>query len=121
MKLQGKPCLLICDVFKVQWTDVVKYVKKSNRKMVPVPNNWTNYFLPLDMTVNESSKSFLRQEVQSWYLQVIVKQMEAGKRSDEIKVDVRVSVVKPLQAKWIVKFYDYVKVKPQFVKNAWKE
>lgn len=73
------------------------------------------------MTVNESSKSFLRQEVQSWYLQVIVKQMEAGKRSDEIKVDVRISVVKPLQAKWIVKFYDYVKVKPQFVKNAWKE
>ena len=42
---------------------------------------------------------FLRQNARSWYSQEIVNQMEAGKQSDEIKVDVRVSVVKPLHAK----------------------
>lgn len=31
MNLQGKPWLLICNVFKVQWTDAVKDVKKFNR------------------------------------------------------------------------------------------
>ena len=89
--------------------------------MVPVPNNWTNYFQPLDLTVNKSSKDFLRKQAQSWYSQEIVKQMEAGKRSDEIKVDVRVSVVKPLHAKWIVQYYDYARGKPQLIINGWKE
>ena len=89
--------------------------------MVSVPSNWTNCFQPLDLTVNKSGKDFLRKEAQSWYSQEIVKQMEAGKRSDQIKVDDRVSVVKPLHAKWIVKHYDYARTKPQLVINVWKE
>ena len=105
LRVSDKPWLLICNVFKGQWTDAVKdVVKESNGKMVLVPNNWINYFQPLDLTVNKSSKDFLRQEAQSWYSQEIVKQMEAGKRPGEIKVDVRISVVKPLHAKWIVKY-----------------
>ena len=91
IKCLNKLWLLICDVFKGQWTETVKnVVKESNGKMVSVPNNWTNYFQPLDLTVNKSSKDFLRKEAQSWYSQEIVKQMEARKRSDQIKVDVRV-------------------------------
>ena len=122
LNVPNKPWLLICDVFKGQWTEAVKnVVKKSNGKMVSVPNNWTNYFQPLDLTVNKSSKDFLRKEAQSWYSQKIVKQMEAGKCSDQIKVDVRVSVVKPLHAKWIVKYYDYARTKPQLIINGWKE
>jgi len=122
LKAPNKPWLLICDVFKGQWTDAVKeVVKASNGKMVAVPNNWTNYFQPLDLTVNKSSKDFLRNEAQSWYSQEIVKQMEAGKRSDQIKVDVRISVVKPLHAKWVVKYYDYARNNPQIIINGWKE
>ena len=67
--------------------------------MLPVPSNWTNCFHRLDLNVSKSSKYFLRQNAKSWYSQEIVHQMEAGKQSDEIKVDVRVSVVKPLHAK----------------------
>ena len=89
--------------------------------MVSVPTNWTNYFQPLDLTVNKSSKDFLRKEPQSWYSQEILKQMEAGKRSDQIKVDVHVSVVKPLHATWIVKYCDYARTKPQLIINGWKE
>ena len=113
--------MLIC-VFKGQWTETVQNVlKESKGKMVSVPNNWTNYFQPLDLTVNKSSIDFLRKEAQSWYSQEIFKQMEAGKRSDQIKVDVRVSVVKPLHAKWIVNYYDYARTKPQLIINGWKE
>ena len=122
LNVPNKPWLLTCNVFKVQWTEAVKnVVKESNRKMVSVPNNWTNYFQPLDLTVNRSSKDVLRKEAQSLYSQEIVKQMEARKRSDQIKVDVRVSVVKPLDAKWIVKYYDYARTKPQLIINGWKE
>ena len=122
LNVSNKPWLLICDVFKGQWTEAAKnVVKESNGKMVSVPNNWTNYFQPLDLTVNKSSKDFLRKEAESWYSQEIVKQMEAGKRSDEIKVDVRVSEVKPLHAKWIVKYYDYARTTSQLIINGWKE
>ena len=91
----NKPWLLICDVLKGQWTEAVKnVVEESKGKMVSVPNNWTNYFQPLDHTVNNSSKYFLRKEAQSWYSQEIVKQqsivawmsrnslLEAGAKSE---------------------------------------
>ena len=114
LNIQNKPWLLICDVFKGQWTDTAKdAVKKSNGKMVPVPNNCTTYFQPLDLTVIKSSKHFVCQVAQSWYSQKIFKRMEMGKRSNEIKVDVYVPVVKSLHMKWIVKFYDYVNGDPQ--------
>ena len=120
LNVPNKPWLLIYDVFKGQWTEAVKnVVKESNGKMVSVPNNWTNYFQPLDLNVNKSSRDFLRKEAQSRYSQEIVKQMEDGKRSDQIKVDVRVSVVKPLHAKWILKYY--ARTKPQLIISGWKE
>ena len=99
------PWLLVSDVFKGQWTEAVKsVVKESNGKMVPVPNNWINYFQPLDLTVNKSSKDFLRNEAQNWYSQEIMKQMQVGKLSNQIKVNVRISVFKPLHAKLIAKY-----------------
>lgn len=122
LKVPNKPWLLICDVFKGQWTDAVKkVVKASNGKMVAVPNNWTNYFQPLDLTVNKSSKDFLRDEAQAWYSNEIAKQMSEGKRTDQIKVDVRLSVVKPLHAKWITKYYDYARNHPEIIINGWKK
>ena len=50
-----------------------------------------------------------------------MKQMESGKRSIQIKVDVRISVVKLLHAKWIVKCYHYARSKHEFTMNGWKE
>ena len=89
--------------------------------MVSVPNNWTSYYQPLDLTVNKSCKDFIRQEAQKWYADEISKQMAQGKRSYEIKVDVRLSVSKPLHVKWTVKFYDYIKSKPEIACNGWRK
>ena len=36
-------------------------------------------------------------------------------------VDIQFSVIKPLHAKWIVKFYDYIKSKPEIVCNGWRK
>ena len=60
LNIPNKPWLLICDVFKDQWTEAVKnVVKESNGKMVSVPNNWTNYFQPLDLIINVSMLKLL--------------------------------------------------------------
>ena len=47
--------------------------------------------------------------------------MKQGKRSHEVSLDVRLSVVKPLHAKWAVKFYDYIRSKPAIVINGWRK
>ena len=52
--------------------------------------------------VSERKQDFLRHKAQNWYPQEIVQQMEARKWSQEIKIDVRFSAVKPLHIKWIV-------------------
>ena len=63
-----KKWLLIADVFKGQWADKLKksLIEKHHGKMVPVPHNMTNYFQPLDLTVNQSCKLFLRDKAQIW-------------------------------------------------------
>ena len=118
----SSPWLLISDIFKGQWTDHVKeIVRQSNGKMVSVPNNWTRNYQPLDLTINKSWKDFLWKEAQKWYSDQISKQMPKWKNSHEIKVDVALSTIKPLLAKWVVKFYDYIKPKPEIVCNGWQK
>ena len=51
----------------------------------------------------------------------IIEQVQSGERAREIKVDVRLSAVKPLHAKWVVQFYDYIRSKPDIVINGWKK
>ena len=82
--------------------------------MVPVPSNWTKYYQTLDLTVNKSCI-----EAQSCYSNEINKHMLQGKNSHENNIDFRVTIVKPVHAKWIVKFYDYIKYKSDTAKNVW--
>ena len=47
-----KEWILSLDVFKGQWSELVKKLVLDNHgKMVPVPNNMKSYFQPLDLRV----------------------------------------------------------------------
>ena len=89
--------------------------------MVSVPNNWTSYFQPLDISVNKPCKDFIRNEAQTWYSAKIVEQLNAGKLSHQVKFKTLISIVKPLHAKWVTKWYDYVRSNPEIVRNGWKK
>ena len=94
------PWLLLADVFKAQWTDdVKKLVSESNGKMVPIPNNMTHKFQPLDLTINRTCKAFLRKQAQKWYADEVSRQMLNGITPESVKVDVRINILKPLHAK----------------------
>ena len=71
-----------------------------------MPYQTNNIFQPLDLSVNRSCKSILRREAQPWYSLQIEKQIKEGKKAHDINVDTRISIMKPLHAKWIVSFYD---------------
>ena len=100
LKLQPtQKALLIWDVFKGQKTDeVLSKLASLNSEVVSVPANMTHFFQPLDLTVNGEAKRFMKDQFTMWYSAEIQKQMEATGNDDDIEVDPRLSVLKPLHA-----------------------
>ena len=95
-------------------------VSSSNGTMVPIPNNLTNEFQPLDLTVNRTCKSYLRTQTQEWLSTQVQAQMQNGIKPENVKVDMRISVLKPLHAKWITSFYDKMQSRSDIIINGWK-
>ena len=101
----NQAALLIIDVFRGQMTDPVVEAPKENKIiLVKIPPNMTHIYQPLDLTVNRSAKAFFKRKFTEWYSQEIHKQLEEGKKIDQVDVVLRLSVLKPLHAKWIIEF-----------------
>ena len=99
--------LIIMDVFKGQTTDAVQnLLKKNNIFFTKVPASMTNLFQPLDPTVNGYAKSYLKKLFTEWFAKQITDGVNSGKDPGSIEVPLQLSILKPLQAKWIIKLYD---------------
>ena len=77
----------------------------------------TNLFQPLDLTVNGAAKAFLKRKYTEWCSGEIAKALEDGMQLDDIDIKLKLSVLKPLQAKWIVELYDHFTSEKA---NGWK-
>lgn len=107
------PALVLFDVFKGQCTDsFLNYLRSNHILYVFVPPNCTDKLQPLDLTINKPAKEYLRHKFQNWYSQQVVQQLENG--IDE-PVDLRLSILKPLNAGWLVDMYQYLKDHPEFI------
>ena len=60
-------------------------------------------FQPLDLTVNKFAKNM---KFSPWFSRKISLRLENGVELDDIEVDNRLSVLKPLHAKWLVELYN---------------
>ena len=90
--------LVILDEFKGQTTSTVLKLMQSNDLMyIIVPPNCTDQLQPLDASVNQAAKQFLRSKFENWYADCIVVQKNTGK--DIEPVDMKLSIVKPIAAK----------------------
>ena len=111
--------LVILDEFKGQTTaKVLNLLQRYNLLYVIVPPNCTDRLQPLDVSVNRAAKQFLRNKFENWYADNIAAQKSSG--SEIEPVDVRLSVVKPMAAKWMIDLYDYFVAHPQIIKNGFK-
>ena len=111
--------LVILDEFKGQTTSRVLNLLQSNDLMyVIVPPNCTDRLQLLDVSVNRSAKQFLRSKFENWYADSIFAQKNTGK--DVEPVDMKLSVVKPIAAKWMIDLYNYLVANPQIIKNGFK-
>lgn len=113
------PALVIFDKFTGQGTEsLLKLLEDNHIHVVMVPANCTDRLQPLDVSVNKPAKTFLRQQFHKWYAEQICQQLQD--KADVTPVDLRLSVVKPLGAQWMIQLYDYMKSKPHIVQNGFR-
>ena len=100
--------LLVWDVFRGQMTDKVKErLTELNIECVYVPANMTHFFQPLDLTVNGCAKQRMRKQFVTYYSSAVKQQLDSGKQLEDIEVDFRLSVLRPLHAKWLVELFNF--------------
>ena len=118
---ENAKALLIFDVFKGQTTSPVNDLLKKGDIAIHVPNNHTNLFQPLDISVNKSAKCFIADKYQDWYAKKVLQQLNRGVAAHDVKVDVKLSIMKPLHAKWIIEMYHYLKRSKQIVISGFRK
>ena len=87
-------------------TETVKQKLSSlNIEVVAVPANMTHFFQPLDLTVNGSAKKYMRKQFITYYTAAVKQQIDRGIQLEDIDVNFRLTVVKPLHAQWMVNMF----------------
>ena len=76
-----------------------------------------------DLTVNREAKKFMKDQFTSWYSAQIQGQLDSGVVLDDVDVDLRLSVLKPIHATWIVSMYNHLSSSEgrQSIAKGWKK
>ena len=101
--------LVIMDVFTGQMTSEVLNLLRDNKILLTnVPPNMTKFYQPLDLTVNGYAKRFMARKFNHWYTEQVSAQLDKGVTIDEIDIKLRLSLLKPLHAGWMVDLYNHM-------------
>ena len=84
---------------------VLKVLEDNNILATKVPPNMTHLFQPLDLTVDTVAKDFTNKKFSEWFSRHISIGLENGRELEDIKIDYRLSVLKPLHETWLISFY----------------
>ena len=88
---------------------VTKFIEEKNCLIVRVLNNMTDQFQPLDLKVKVHAKEFLKVEFEFWYAQQITNQLGGRTSLYYVQVPLKLSVIKPIQVKWLLGIYDHLR------------
>ena len=103
--------MVLFDVFKGQMTAAVHDLLEENNIVYEhIPSGCTDKLQPLYVSVNKSAKCYLREKFSSWYAEEVKQQIDAGKQAAEVQVDMRLSVMKEMSAKWLEGLYDHLEL-----------
>ena len=88
--------LVIMDTFKGQDNNKMrKFYTKNSCEIFIIPHNLTSKFQLLDISVNKVIKSFISDNYNSWLANEVSKQLKAEKAAANVKVSLKLSVIKP--------------------------
>ena len=99
------PALIIMDVFKGQMTCVVRELLNENHILLEkVPANLTYLFQPLVVQGGPNSyvKRFMKKMFTLWYSDQVIRALDEGKDIKDVEISLKLSIVKPLHAKWLI-------------------
>jgi hypothetical protein len=105
--------------FSGQMTDAFfELLEENHLRHVLVPANCTDRLQPLDVSVNKAAKEFLRRQFHDWYAKQICEHLKDGE--PVVPVDLELSTVKPVGAKWMMRLHDYLKAKPEIIVSGFR-
>ena len=99
------------DVFKGQMTCAVRELLNENHILLEkVSVNLTYLFQPLDVQggPNGYVKRFMKKKFTLWYSDQVIRALDEGKDIKDVEISLKLSIVKPLHAKWLIEMYDYI-------------
>jgi len=130
-KAEGLPddqwALCVLDVFKAHQKESVLSLFAHHRiKVVFVPPNCTGVLQPLDISGNGTFKSALKRAFEEWYAGHVATSVEAGNGEGAdaeplVKVDLRLSTLKPLHAAWVVRAWEALRASDSVLRNGWEK
>ena len=93
---------------------------KNFCEIVILPHNLTNKFRSLHVSVTKTAKSFISGKYNSWLSNEVPKQLRAEKAHANVKVSLKLSIIKPLYAKWIIDLYNTLKDDKKMAINGFR-
>uniref|UniRef100_A0A8W8P487 DDE-1 domain-containing protein n=1 Tax=Magallana gigas TaxID=29159 RepID=A0A8W8P487_MAGGI len=109
--------LCIFGVFRAQMSrEFVDDLKTKNIEIVYIPLSTTDKLQPMDFSIQKVVKDEMKQRFQRWYASCISKQLDKGVDIETLKpVDLRLYILKPLGAKWLVETYNDIRSQTEMV------
>ncbi len=86
-----------------------------------VPGGCTPKLQPLDVCGNKKFKDGLKQYFNTHYADVVARELKAGKQPDEIRPDLKLTTLKPLNARWIISSFDELKNAKTLLASGWRD
>ncbi|XP_062604206.1 uncharacterized protein LOC134266007 [Saccostrea cucullata] len=115
-----QPALCIFDVFAAHRTEsFLKKLKKNGIIVKFIPGGCTGELQPLDLSGNAQFKDLVKKRFVSWYATEIKKELKAGKKIDDIKVDLKLSSVKVPHANWVIDALKGLESQRDVIRNGW--
>ena len=112
--------LAIFDMFKAhQMPSFTKMLHDSYIKVKFVPARCTSELQPLDLAGNKEFKDALRNQFSSWYADQVLDQLESPSDSNPYHVDLRLTYIKPLHARWMLRAWEELHSKPNCILRGW--
>ena len=83
-----------------------------------MPPNCRDCLQPLDVSINKPVKDFIQRKFTDWYAEKIVGHKDGGTANQP--VDLKLSIMKPIGAKWVIEASDYIKSHLEMIRNGFK-
>ena len=80
---------------------VLDLLENNNIYAVFVPGGCTGELQPLDLSVKNEYKRLLRECFTSWYAEKIRSSMQSGVSIDDLEIDLKMSTMKPIHARFL--------------------